>query len=201
MESINKGEQPLTRTQKARRDDILAAAIALLDREGVPGASVERIAEEAGTSKGTVLYHFGTKEAVYRAVVESLFSQGGEYMTERIMAQPTHRGKLSEYLASNLRFIADHREHVSAVHRIQEAFPGERGPDTAAPLLPLFTSGQKAGEFGPFDAGVMALALRAVVDGASFYLGAHPELDVDLAIREVVQIFDRATSPSWREKE
>jgi AcrR family transcriptional regulator len=201
MQSEIEDEKPLTRTQRARREDIVAAAIALLDREGVPETSVERIAQEARTSKSTVLYHFKTKEAVYRAVVEALFRQGGQYMTDRILAQPTHRGKLREYLASNLRFIADHREHVSAVHRIQEAFPGEKGPDTAAPLLPLFTSGQKAGEFGPFDPGVMALVLRAVVDGASFYLGAHPELDVDLAIREVVQIFDRATAPLWREKE
>ena len=198
MRSDNETGKSLTRTQRARREDILNAAIAVLDQEGVTAASVDRIAKEAGTSKGTVLYHFKTKEAVYQAVVEALFREGGAYMTERIMAQPTRRAMLREYLASNLRFIAANKKHVNAVHKIQEGYGTADHPDAAAPLTQLLTSGQAAGEFGAFDAGVMALAIRAVVDGASYTFTAHPELDTEHGIREVVQIFEKATAPEGR---
>jgi AcrR family transcriptional regulator len=198
MKSENNTEKPLTRTQLARRDDILAAAITVLDREGVTAASVDRIAKEARTSKGTVLYHFKTKEAIYQAVVEALFREGGAYMTERIMAVPSRPGKLREYLASNLRFIAEHREHVSAVHKIQDGYGTGDHPDAVSPLTQLLISGQTAGEFGVFDATMMALAIRAVVDGASYYYGAHPELDTEHSIREVIQLFEKATAPEGR---
>jgi hypothetical protein len=41
----------------------------------------------------------------------------------------------------------------------------------------------------------MALAIRAIVDGASFHFTAHPELDIDHYVAEAIQIFDRATAP------
>jgi AcrR family transcriptional regulator len=172
------------------------AAITLLDREGYAAASVDRIAAEAGTTKSTVLYHFKTKEAIYEAVVIALFQSGATYMTERIMAADTRRDKLHAYLASNLTFIAEHAVHVNAVHRIQEnAGPSSDGSDTVAPLAQLLSSGQETGEFGSFDPEVMALAIRAIVDGASFHFTAHPELDIDHYVAEAIQIFDRATAP------
>jgi AcrR family transcriptional regulator len=186
----------LTRTQRARREDIVTAAIEILDAEGYAAASVDRIAKAAGTSKGTVLYHFKTKEAIYQEVVAALFRSGAAYMTEQVMAAPGYRGKLRAYLGSNLRFIADHTAHVNAVHRIQENLgPPSENAGAVEPLTRLLASGQQSGEFGSFDAEVMALAIRAIVDGASFYFTANPGLDVDHFIDQATQIFDKATAP------
>ena len=196
MRSDSESEPRLTRTQRARQADIVNAAITLLDREGFAAASVERIAAEAGTSKSTVLYHFKTKEAIYEAVVVSLFQAGGAYMTERIMAEDNRRDMLRAYLSSNLHFIAENAAHVNAVHRIQEnGGPPSDGSDAVAPLAHLLASGQETGEFGSFDPEVMALAIRAIVDGASFHFTAHPTLDIDHYISEAIQLFDRATAP------
>ena len=109
-----------SRTRRARRDDLVAATITVLDRDGFASATVERIAAQAGTSKGVALYHLGSKEAIFEAVVTALFAEGTEYMTERILAAQGHRARLHAYLDSNLRFIADHAAHVNAVHRIME---------------------------------------------------------------------------------
>src|SRR5215467_12079979 len=117
MRSEARNGSRLTRTQRARRDDIVQAAIAVLDRDGFAAASIDRIAMEAGTSKGTVLYHFKTKEAMYESVVAALYEAGAAYMTERILAAPGFRPKLHAYLNSNLQFIADNAAHVRAVHR------------------------------------------------------------------------------------
>lgn len=195
MRSKTNADAKLTRIQRARREDVIAAAITVLDRDGFRAASVERIAEAAETSKGTLLYHFSSKETLYQAVVEALFTAGAEYMTERIAAAEGCRGKLHAYLDSNLRFIAEHAAHVVAVHRILENAAGRTDQfEDVAPLRRLLAAGQQAGEFGDFDPEIVALAIRAVVDGASFHFTEHPGLDIDHYVNEAVRLFDKATA-------
>lgn len=56
-----------------KRDIILEAATAAFRDEGYESTSMDRIAELAGASKRTVYNHFGSKEALFQAVVERLF--------------------------------------------------------------------------------------------------------------------------------
>jgi AcrR family transcriptional regulator len=187
---------PLTRTQRARRQDVIGAAIAVLNDEGYATASIERIAKVAGASKGTVLYHFKTREAVDEAVVRLLYDNGAAFMAERITTAESARDRFRAYLSSNLRFIAENTAHVRAVHRIlQNTGFRIEVPDGVAPLRDLLTSGQRSGEFGDFDPQLMAMAVRALVDASSFHLTAHPDLDVEHYIAEAVQLFDKATTP------
>jgi AcrR family transcriptional regulator len=186
----------LTRTQRARREDILAAAIVVINRDGYVAASIDRIAREAGTSKSTVLYHFKSKDAINEAVVALLYEEGTAYMTREILAAEGHRDRFRAYLTSNLRFIAERASHVNAVHRIQEnAGLQVDGSEAVAPLRNMLAAGQEAGDFGTFDPEVMALAVRAIVDGASYHFTAHPDLDIAHYIDEAVQLFERATRP------
>jgi AcrR family transcriptional regulator len=186
----------LTRTQRARREDIVAAAIVVINRDGYAAASIDRIAKEAGTSKSTVLYHFRSKEAINEAVVASLFEEGAAYMTREILAVEGHRERFRAYLTSNLRFIAERASHVNAVHRIQEnAGQQVDGYEAVVALRKMLAAGQESGDFGSFDPEVMALAVRAIVDGASYYFTAHPDLDLAHYIDEAVQLFERATRP------
>ena len=56
-----------------KRDIILDAATMAFRDEGYECTSMDRIAELAGASKRTVYNHFGSKEALFQAVVERLF--------------------------------------------------------------------------------------------------------------------------------
>lgn len=196
MRSSNDAGKGLSRTGRARREDVIAAAITVIGRDGYAAASIERIAQQAQTSKGTVLYHFGTKAAVCDAVVAALYEEGGVHMTEQIAAVAGHRAKLRTYLTSNLEFIAGRPAHVSAVQRIVEHGAGQTGRyDAVGPLRQLLAAGQAAGEFGDFDTELMALAIRAIVDGAASYFTSNPGLDVAHVVGEAVQLFDKATAP------
>ncbi|TXS49820.1 TetR/AcrR family transcriptional regulator [Streptomyces sp. uw30] len=55
-----------------RRPQLINAAIALMAREGIAAGSTRAIAAELGVAQATVHYTFGTKEDLYRAVVERL---------------------------------------------------------------------------------------------------------------------------------
>ncbi|MGH8225428.1 MAG: TetR/AcrR family transcriptional regulator [Gammaproteobacteria bacterium] len=55
----------------AKRDTILAAAQNAFLRDGYDAANMESIAQEAAVSKQTIYNHFGSKEDLFRAIVEA----------------------------------------------------------------------------------------------------------------------------------
>jgi AcrR family transcriptional regulator len=54
------------------RDHILDAAATVIMREGSGSLTLERVAREAGVSKGGLLYHFAQKEQLIQALVERM---------------------------------------------------------------------------------------------------------------------------------
>lgn len=59
-----------TPASRARREAIIAAAKSVFFEDGYQLASMDRIAERAGTTKRTVYDHFGSKEGLFSAVIE-----------------------------------------------------------------------------------------------------------------------------------
>ncbi|WP_412542200.1 TetR/AcrR family transcriptional regulator [Longispora sp. K20-0274] len=57
------------------RERILDAAEALLVEQGTGSFTLSAVAERAGVSKGGLLYHFKTKEALIQALVERLVEE------------------------------------------------------------------------------------------------------------------------------
>ena len=55
-----------------RKQAILEAAGRIVLQRGATGLTLEAVAEEAGLSKGGLLYHYGSKEALLAAMVERL---------------------------------------------------------------------------------------------------------------------------------
>ena len=55
-----------------RRAEILAAAVRVLAREGIAGATTRRIAAEAGINQATLLYYVGSKDELYLAVLREM---------------------------------------------------------------------------------------------------------------------------------
>lgn len=57
------------------KSSILDAALDLIRRAGAPALTIDAVAEEAGFSKGGVLYNFPTKDALITGMVEHLGRQ------------------------------------------------------------------------------------------------------------------------------
>jgi TetR/AcrR family transcriptional regulator len=62
------------RDAERSREAILAAGERLFAERGYDGASLNDIAAEAGLSRGTPSYFFGSKEQLYREVIERTFA-------------------------------------------------------------------------------------------------------------------------------
>ncbi len=201
---MQSGDTSLTRTQLARRQDILSATVRVINRDGYHAASVERIAKDAHTTKSTVLYHFKSKDAIYAALVGTIFEDGAKYMAPQILAAGNFRDKLRAYIASNLQYIAEHADRIAALHQIEKnstraAFEaGSNRMQNDAPvqwLQQMLCEGQQAGEFDTFDPLTLALVIRSTIDSASSYFVTHPSFDIPTHIQQVVALFDKIVAP------
>ena len=66
-------ESPVAATESGTRATVLRAATALFADKGFEGATTRAIAAAAGVNIATVHYHFGPKQALYKAVVAHLY--------------------------------------------------------------------------------------------------------------------------------
>ena len=189
--------------ETARRAQIIAAAIDTIAEVGYGQASLARIAERAGTSKGVILYHFNGKDDLIRELVAELSAKGRAYLGPRLEAQPTGAGKLSTYIEANLDFVRENRNHVAAVVEIAlnarsddggslyDFSIREQGTEALRQLLAYF---QDTGEFrADFDPAVMAMAIRAALDAVPTRLARDPGLDLAHYGRELADLFHIAT--------
>lgn len=64
--------KPRSRIQQRNRRAILDAALEVFSAEGFRGATVDRIAVEAGLSKPNLLYYFPSKEAIHTSLLAQL---------------------------------------------------------------------------------------------------------------------------------
>ncbi len=68
------------------RTRILAAARQSFASVGFEGASTRQIAKAAGVAQSLLLYHFASKEALWRAVVDDLFAGMNERVSKALAA-------------------------------------------------------------------------------------------------------------------
>lgn len=77
------------------RHRILDAAERLIQADGVPGLTIARAAAEAGVSKGGLLHHFGSKEALLSALLERLAGVVQEAFDETVAAVTEGPGRIA----------------------------------------------------------------------------------------------------------
>ncbi|WP_336205957.1 TetR/AcrR family transcriptional regulator [Nonomuraea sp. LPB2021202275-12-8] len=115
------------------RDELLDAAEELLCDQGSTSLTLAAVAERAGVSKGGLLYHFGTKEALIKGMVERLIDDFDELMaaqrdetyTERYIGATlaaVRSGRLRRWAvvtgaSGNLFLLTPLREAMTRWHR------------------------------------------------------------------------------------
>ncbi|WP_117170037.1 TetR/AcrR family transcriptional regulator [Paraliobacillus sediminis] len=79
--------------KNSRKVDILHAASKIVSERGIFNLTLEAVAKEAGISKGGLLYHFPSKEALVEGMVEHLAHNYQEKIETNAKADPVEKGK------------------------------------------------------------------------------------------------------------
>lgn len=72
-----------SRKRQETREAVLEAATELFSRSGFDGVALDEIATTSGVRKNNLLYHFTSKELLWKEVVDRTFDQVERYFTER----------------------------------------------------------------------------------------------------------------------
>ena len=91
---------------------IMEAATKVFADLGFNGASTRNIAARAGANQGLITYHFKSKDALWRAATNQLFTEYRERLQERMnnVASDDPREAAREYIREFVRFSGRHPE-------------------------------------------------------------------------------------------
>lgn len=122
----------MSRIQQRNRETILEAALEVFSANGFRGATLDQVAEAAQLSKQNLLYYFGSKEAIYFALLAGLLKTwldplraidpNGDPMTE-ILGYMRRKLDLSRDYPRESRLFAN--EILQGAPRIRPALEGD----------------------------------------------------------------------------
>ena len=107
--TIDADEKSVTRIQRERRAEILAAALDVFSTKGFDGASINQIAKNAKMSTPRLLYHFNGKETLYKELLKAtiLLWKGP---LELVQADGDPVEEICEYVRRKLQMSAKYRK-------------------------------------------------------------------------------------------
>jgi TetR/AcrR family transcriptional regulator, fatty acid metabolism regulator protein len=195
--------------EEARRRQIIEHAVDVIADHGFSGATLSRIAESAGISKGVISYHFDGKDDLIYEVLTLYEQEEQEFIYAKVEAQPTPTAELATYLRANIEYMAVHPKHLKAVVEIVVSArdsKGNRKFDITSVewmegelnrLIDILERGQRAGEFRSFDPRVMAISIRGAIENIAMYTLTYTDIDVRQYGRELTTIFMLATGAEF----
>src|SRR6188768_4229264 len=145
--------RPARSKQRNSRTAILDAARAEFAARGFTGAGVDRVAARARVNKAMVYYHFGSKLALYRAVLAEEFDAVTNVATAAVDPDAPTFAQLEAYLRALLD-VTTARPHIVPIF-LREIAAGGRNLDADAmvKMMGLFqvvhgmlTRGEAAGD-------------------------------------------------------
>lgn len=165
--------------REAKRKELLRAGIKVIADLGYAGASLRKVAREAGHTTGAITYYFADKEAMVRAIIEYMFDEFDEMlelgdevgdMRKRFRRWIELNSDSDAWLASfQLLARARHEPAFAAIY--QQRYQGYRDR-----LAAIIARQQSAGVTrDDISADMLADHLSSIGDGWMMLLPIEPE--------------------------
>lgn len=159
----------------ATRTRLFAAAAELIGERGFHGTTVDDIVERAGVAKGTVYYHFKSKEALFDALLTEHFGHLEDAFRAAVASADGPPEALRALVHTELGYIEANRAAskllMSEVWRSDRAWQDTLGPlreRYVAVYREVLDAGVASGNFGEhLDTGLAASALFGMVATAA----------------------------------
>lgn len=187
------GPDGLTRIERERRAQIIATTITLVAEHGHAAASLSRIAQAAGVAKGTVVYHFTTKDAVLATAYQHVMTALVTHVAGKV-EETLPREAPGAYVRAMIGYLTDHPEHARTIVQagLAAADEGDRarppGQERWAPLAALLREAAEA-DGRPADADSLrtrAILVGGMIDAVVAEFLEDPTYDTRAAAEQIV---------------
>ena len=160
---------PVRPISDMRREELAQAALEVFLTHGAEGMTLERVAKVVGSSKGTVLHYYHSKEALLDRVLRDILRVLGHEARRSVGGHPTAQQKLGAQIALCFRpelFTPDYaRAWLSVVSKSAETKGLDRYRRLMARRLRSNLRAQLRPLVGATEARPIAESLAALIDG------------------------------------
>jgi len=118
---------------------ILEAADQLFGEFGFDAASTRLIAERSGINKALIHYHFGSKDELFRAVLDRYYERLGEVLSAHLEGEGPVRDRFTTLIDAYVDFLRDNLAFSHIVQR--EAAGGRHVERIISRMTPLLQGG------------------------------------------------------------
>jgi len=170
----------------SNRQRILDAAVNVINRDGVGAVTFESVAAEAGLTRGGLLYHFPSREALLRGIDEHLV-QSWEASMEALLGKSAGEASALERYQTFVRVSAQSATRAELMFML-ESVDAEVGDRPWAPAVQRWApSPPAAGDDDP--AALDNFVARLAADGLWIYEAMYEgQLDEDVRARVAERI-------------
>lgn len=183
----------MKRLSEIRRKELRQAAFSVLEREGIAGATLEKVAAQAGASKGIVLHYFRNKQELFEHAMREANAVLRDAVILRLRQARTPMERLNAVIEGNFE---EHLFRPPLCHawlslcaevprdqklaRIQRVLHARMRSNLLSGLRGLASAS---------DAEEIALGVSALIDGLWLRLGLEPgSVTREQAIEQVRQL-------------
>lgn len=180
----------LKKISEIRRRELRRAAFEVLQREGMAGATLEKVATHAGASKGIVLHYFANKQELFEHAMREANASLKEAVVERLRRARTPLERLDAIIEANFeeRFFQPSVCHAwlslcaevprePQLARIQTIIHARMRSNLLSALTHILPAS---------ECEAVALAITSLIDGLWLRLGLQSEgLTRDMALAQM----------------
>ncbi|MER7552777.1 TetR/AcrR family transcriptional regulator [Streptomyces anulatus] len=179
------------------RRRLVAAAWELAAEGGAAAASVQAVADRSGISRGSVAWHFGSKDGLLKAVIVEAFRWGTSFMRERLAAAGPDAG-VEALIGANFDLMSRPEAHVFSTLLIEAV--SRESPLRAtyaeeyAKIRGLYADHLRTADAHVADPEAVAAALLGGTLGINIQHRLDPDLDRRGAVTAMTDIYTDALS-------
>ncbi|MCP4873611.1 MAG: TetR/AcrR family transcriptional regulator [Proteobacteria bacterium] len=159
------------------RETLISAAITAFANHGYAAASLDRIAEEAGIRKSSLLHRFGSKQALYLESLAAVLGNLGEMVATAATSDGSFVDRLDGLSSVITDYLSDEPRAARLLYRevmdLGPFFAGSGGDVYRQVLATAVAFVQAGSDSGVFDVGSASDTIISIVGVHLTYFATH----------------------------
>ena len=177
------------------REGIISAALRLFAERGFASASIAEITEAAGITKGAIYWHFDSKDALFKAILDQIRHDWQDAVRNPLQRESDPLRKIELLFDQYALFLKREPEVCLFLQRVLLESEGDYAKQVARVfdrtqvfVAAILEDAKRAGQLdSQLDSAIAARTILISLTGVTAHCHASPALSVDAIVAELKQ--------------